>query len=321
MGSPTHAPNKEPCLRVLSGPLAGSVFVVGEGLRIGRGADCEVQSVTRTTSRSHAQILRNGDEMVLVDMLSTNGTWVDGQRVERRGIGVGDEFHVGEVRFLVDAFEPDDDGGGPPTDRILGARAKAPTHRLVVDIAEDDEPSRPDDASVASRQASSGVVAGIVLYRNLRPLISRGSKVRPSLQEHFRRLKTTLTHTDASGATVAREFDCAIPSKIAFETDHLQAAGTQVRRISVDGATISIRAPSTEVGALCWLSLPVLRSDGLRTAVVTARVKTVRADELALTFFGAPGWARANPSVVSTGFDAPTLEIPDRPPGKGEGEG
>ncbi len=305
-----NANRPQPCLRALSGPLAGSVFVVGEGLRIGRGDDCEVQSVTRTTSRSHAQVLRNGDDIVLVDMLSTNGTWVGGHRVERERLQVGEEFHVGGARFLVDAFVPDQEGGAPPTDRIVDARVKASTHRIVVGVAEEDPPARPAPAPAPSRQDMGGIVAGIVLYRNLRPLISRGGEVRPSLQEHFRHLRTTLTSSDATGATVAREFECALPAKVAFESDHLHGFGTQVRRISVDGATIAIRDSGVEVGALCWLSLPVVRTDGLRTAVVTSRVKFVRSDELQLTFFGAPGWARATPRMSLTDFNAPTMELP-----------
>ena len=309
MSESDNADRAEPCLRAVSGPLAGSVFVIGDGLRIGRGDDCEVQSVTRTTSRSHAQVLRNGNELVLVDMLSTNGTWVGNRRVETERLYVGDEFHVGGARFLVDAFVPADEGV-PPTDRIVDARVKASTHRIIVGVSEDEPAARPAATPPPPRQDTSAIVAGIVLYRNLRPLISRGGEVRPSLQEHFRHLKTTLTSTDASGATVAREFECALPAKVAFETDHLHGFGTQVRRISVDGATIAIRDSGAEPGALCWLSLPVVRTDGLRTAVVTSRVKLVRPDEMALTFFGAPGWARATPRISLTDFNAPTMELP-----------
>ena len=67
---------------------------------LGRVSTNEVVLQSPTVARRHATIEWRGDHHELVDMGSTNGTVLDGQRLERRGVlRDGDSFALGEVQF------------------------------------------------------------------------------------------------------------------------------------------------------------------------------------------------------------------------------
>ncbi|MDR1731099.1 MAG: FHA domain-containing protein [Synergistaceae bacterium] len=62
----------------------GRSVSVAEGGEIGRGlAGCEALSHIGTVSRRHARVLRREGAWMIEDLGSTNGTWVNGRRLER----------------------------------------------------------------------------------------------------------------------------------------------------------------------------------------------------------------------------------------------
>jgi pSer/pThr/pTyr-binding forkhead associated (FHA) protein len=52
-------------------------------------------------SRRHAEISRTADGIVLRDLGSTNGTFVDGQRITHQVLGPGNVVTVGRSRIAV----------------------------------------------------------------------------------------------------------------------------------------------------------------------------------------------------------------------------
>jgi pSer/pThr/pTyr-binding forkhead associated (FHA) protein len=62
---------------------------------VGRASTCEVRLSDRTVSRRHAQLRRQGDRWRVVDLLSTNGTYVNGRRVSSAVVLPGDEVSFG----------------------------------------------------------------------------------------------------------------------------------------------------------------------------------------------------------------------------------
>lgn len=93
----THAKRDEYVLRDLTN---GNTFCMREGLpmRLGRGDLCDVQLVGRPDiSRDHASVCVEGDGVTLVDLGSTNGTYVRG-----RGLlpTFGIRIPIGQVFFL-----------------------------------------------------------------------------------------------------------------------------------------------------------------------------------------------------------------------------
>jgi soluble lytic murein transglycosylase-like protein len=73
-----------------SGPLAGTRFALQKSVtRIGRSPDNDVVvdgADAATVSLYHTQISRQADRFEVRDLASTNGTWVNGERVERAEI-------------------------------------------------------------------------------------------------------------------------------------------------------------------------------------------------------------------------------------------
>jgi hypothetical protein len=68
-------------------------------LTIGRLPDCDITIEDANVSRKHAEIRPHGDGFVLVDLGSTNGSRVNGVRVDQRELHDGDELSFGSVRI------------------------------------------------------------------------------------------------------------------------------------------------------------------------------------------------------------------------------
>ena len=66
---------------------------------IGRSSDCDVRVDDANVSRRHAEVRRIGDGYSLVDLGSTNGTEVNGQRIQETALMNGDVISVGTTRI------------------------------------------------------------------------------------------------------------------------------------------------------------------------------------------------------------------------------
>jgi pSer/pThr/pTyr-binding forkhead associated (FHA) protein len=86
-------------LELLSGPLDGEVFSFSSTADIGRESTCEVPiPVDKFISRHHARILVVEPECFLEDLDSTNGTFIEGQRLRGRIVlAKGQTFRVGKT--------------------------------------------------------------------------------------------------------------------------------------------------------------------------------------------------------------------------------
>ena len=63
---------------------------------MGRGVECGLQLTDYGISRQHAKIVQSGDEWVVVDLNSRNGTRVNGARVTQAILSDGDEVTLGK---------------------------------------------------------------------------------------------------------------------------------------------------------------------------------------------------------------------------------
>lgn len=79
------------------------VELTGEILTIGRLPDCDITIEDANVSRKHAEIRPVGDGFVVVDLGSTNGTRVNGIRVDQRTLDDGDELGFGNIRIGFEA--------------------------------------------------------------------------------------------------------------------------------------------------------------------------------------------------------------------------
>ena len=90
-----------PCDLVLPG--GRRVPVSDQPVVIGRLPKCEVVLNDPNVSRRHAEVVRQGDEIVLRDLGSTNGVKVNGTRVQSTILYNGDEISIGTSRLVLEA--------------------------------------------------------------------------------------------------------------------------------------------------------------------------------------------------------------------------
>ena len=86
-------------LRGLSGELFGRSFPLLASLNVGRADDAGLRIPLDSISRLHARLTPAGDEVLVEDMGSANGTWLNGKRITRAQAGHGDELRFDTQRF------------------------------------------------------------------------------------------------------------------------------------------------------------------------------------------------------------------------------
>ncbi|CAB4676143.1 unannotated protein [freshwater metagenome] len=89
-------------LVVRSGEMIGARFTLDNQLtRIGRNPESEILFDDITVSRSHAEITANEDGLIVRDLGSLNGTYVNRQIVEQSRLVHGDELQVGKFHMIL----------------------------------------------------------------------------------------------------------------------------------------------------------------------------------------------------------------------------
>jgi Zn-dependent protease with chaperone function len=93
--------------------------------RIGRNSDNDIVIEGDRVSRYHAEIVREGDEMMVVDKKSRNGVWLNGARVKGSApITSGDAIRIGRQEFT---FVVKDEARDEAEDEVKGAAKGAVT--------------------------------------------------------------------------------------------------------------------------------------------------------------------------------------------------
>jgi len=94
-----------------SGPTPGKTFQLeGDVLTIGRDASNQIPINDAEISRKHSQLVLQGGKYVLTDLGSTNGTFVNGQRVTSQHVlQPGEVISLGEqINLLFEAVTTSD---------------------------------------------------------------------------------------------------------------------------------------------------------------------------------------------------------------------
>src|SRR5579884_1274520 len=69
---------------------------------VGRAPRADFILDAALVSRLHCRLTAGGDTVEVVDLSSTNGTFVNDERIERAAIASGDRLRVGGVEFSVE---------------------------------------------------------------------------------------------------------------------------------------------------------------------------------------------------------------------------
>ena len=73
---------------------------------IGRAARADFIVDAALVSRLHCQVTATAEHLEVVDLSSTNGTYVNGKRVKRASLIAGDRLRIGRVEMKVGRQRP-----------------------------------------------------------------------------------------------------------------------------------------------------------------------------------------------------------------------
>ena len=84
------------------GPGTGVTYLLREGnTTVGRHPESDIFLDDVTVSRQHCRFLVTPDSISVEDSGSTNGTYVNDERVDAADLNAGDELLIGRFHFLV----------------------------------------------------------------------------------------------------------------------------------------------------------------------------------------------------------------------------
>lgn len=94
-------PDKKYSLAVLQGKASGQIFEIQKVRTLLGRADSDVIIDDPEASRQHAAIEIYGARVMVADLKSTNGTFVDGQEIDKSELQNHSEFRIGEHVFML----------------------------------------------------------------------------------------------------------------------------------------------------------------------------------------------------------------------------
>jgi pSer/pThr/pTyr-binding forkhead associated (FHA) protein len=149
-------------MEALSGLLAGKEFTLEQNREydVGRDEILEIPLDDPTVSRRHARLRVSEGGVMVLDLRSSNGTFLNGEQVKRELATAGDRLRFGEVGFKLKRVEPEVGQAEQPEKKKLGPR------RLIIISA-----------------AGLAVVALLVLGLALQRRFSGGKKGGPPKQQ------------------------------------------------------------------------------------------------------------------------------------------
>lgn len=234
---------------------AALVFVEGEavlGLTValagevvlGRDPACTVPLPADDVSRRHARIARDGDGHVVVDLGSTNGTWVNGREIESHRLAGGDRIRVGA---FVATYVAAGDLAGRHLEELARLARQDPLTKLPNRRALEEELSRAVARAARSGEPLSAVVLDV---------------------DHFKQVNDRHGHAagDAVLAAVAARAGAALRAgdllaRIGGEEFAVLLPGADLERAAEAAERIRAGIAAGPVGAM-GLSLPVTVSLG-----------------------------------------------------------
>lgn len=103
LGDELPAERKSYLLRMLRGVPPDATFAVGARTTVGRGKQNDVVLSDPRVSREHARIETDGRTPMIFDLESTNGTFIDGERIRGRSrLRAGDVLTFGNTQLVLE---------------------------------------------------------------------------------------------------------------------------------------------------------------------------------------------------------------------------
>ena len=138
-----------PKLVVLTQSMAGRSVDLGERTTVGRVEDNAFQIAEPSVSSRHCEILVRGDEVVIKDLNSTNGTFINGEKITEGVLKPGQTLRLGNVELKLDA-------PGAPAAPSAPSSAPAPGTPAAPPPPSKKEPTRAATGGVSMQDLEGG---------------------------------------------------------------------------------------------------------------------------------------------------------------------
>ena len=144
-------------LRFISGKYQGGEFPLNPGKEvvIGRSSDLEMVLVEDMVSRRHARIFWEGDHLAIEDFGSTNGTFVNGEKIKKSALKEGDRVLIGTSILKVVTT---DSASIPPKQDLESVAAQRRTSQVRTMSGSIDEIPLPDLLQLLYTSKKSGIL-------------------------------------------------------------------------------------------------------------------------------------------------------------------
>ena len=114
-------------LVILNQGMTGRLFDLNvERTTVGRLEDNAFQIADGSVSSHHAEILVRGDEVVVKDLNSTNGTFINNEKITETVLKPGQTLRFGQVELKIDDGKPVTSSSGPAPAPVSASTPAAP---------------------------------------------------------------------------------------------------------------------------------------------------------------------------------------------------
>ncbi len=94
-------------LQVLSGPLTGQSYELKvDTTTVGRVEDNAFQIADPSVSSHHCEVLLKGADVVIRDLNSTNGSFINGEKITESVLQPGQRLRLGQIELRIDDGSP-----------------------------------------------------------------------------------------------------------------------------------------------------------------------------------------------------------------------
>ena len=204
-------------LRLIS-PDGTQSFDLKEGvtLTVGRAPTCDIPVFDPTISRRHAEVVAEGNTLRVKDLGSSNGTFVNGTKIDAGNVAVDDLVAFGKVAFRLMTYE------APKVDRPAPAAAAPPGATIVRQI-----PMRDSSAALQALGAPPTAPGGMTRIGITPPGM-------PAADKNQQKLATLLEVS--KGLTRAVDVDQILDKIVGYAYQTLEVDRVAILLCDTDGA-------------------------------------------------------------------------------------
>lgn len=308
-------------IRVLNGPLQGTMHPISDRFRIGRSGMADLQLLDERVSREHAEIVAGPDgNYWLVDLGSSNGTFILDESIHRVLLSLDTIFHIEKTAFVFEEEIPAlDDNEETLVVSYHGAPSRCGTVEydaaaVLSEAAAEAEPPSPRSTPTRQRVTAryfngllygGNVVEDIALFHTLLLRKSRNELRSTHDLDRFEKLVARLclpVKLSGNQAPVARLYarlSCCIPATLRLPSgDSITVATAD---LGVDGAQVVAMGHGLKAGQTAWLTIDLVTGKRMRTLVFTSQVTWSSGSHIGLSFCGHRDWRAIDDTWQSFG--------------------